>query len=76
MKHLLILLLILVSFYGHSQNKSDWYILGETGFNQVNGKNKIHFGIGAEYFISSSKSFTFRLKYFKNGIDYFKEASS
>lgn len=75
MKHFLIAFLILISFNSISQNKNDWYILGETGFNQVNGKNKIHFGFGAEYFISGSKSFIFRLKYFKNGINYFKKSN-
>ena len=41
----------------------------------MNSTNKIHFGIGTQYFISDTKSFTFRVKYFKNGIDYYKEGN-
>lgn len=73
MKNLLSTIFLFFILGINSQEKKEWYFLSGTGFNEVNSKTKIHFSLGAEYFISNSKSFTFRLKYFKTGINYSKE---
>lgn len=77
MRNYLILIAMFLAFLNiRSQNKNDLYLLTETGFNKVNAKNEINFGIGAEYFLSKKSSLLFRLKYLKSGIDYFTEGSS
>ena len=76
MKNYFLLICSILFFLGlNSQNKKDWYLIAESGFNEVNSKNEIHFGIGAEYFFSNTRSFTFRLKYFKTGIDYYRKGN-
>lgn len=74
--YILSLTFIFVCSNLNGQNKNDWFIIGESGINKVNTKNKLNFGIGAEYYITKTKSFTLKLKYFKNGVDYFKKGSS
>ena len=76
MKKVLIIFLLIFTVNINSQEKKDWFYLLESGFNEVNSNNKTHFGIGAEYFISSSSSLTFRLKYLKSGINFYSEGNT
>lgn len=78
MKKTISLLLLIFTVIGNanSQNKSKFYFLGETGLNQVNNKNKLNFALGTEYYISNKSSLILKLKYFKNGIDFFQKGTS
>ena len=75
-KYFITVIVILIFSNLNGQDKKDWFILLETGLSKVNSKNNLTFGLGAEYFINKKSSFTLRVKYFKAGIDYFKEGTS
>ncbi len=68
------MMLIFFTVAASSQDENKMFVLFESGLNKVNSDFKIHFGGGVEYLLSKKSSLTLRLKYFKTGIDYNKEA--
>ncbi|WP_272150048.1 outer membrane beta-barrel protein [Tenacibaculum aiptasiae] len=67
-----LLFLILFITTSFSQQKKDMYLLTETGYQNLTNKTYIHFGIGAEYFLSKKSSLSLRIKYLNTGIEYHK----
>lgn len=65
-----VLAFLLLSFFSTvAQEKKETYFLLESGYENVNGSPKIHFGSGVERFISRRGSITLRMKYLHIGID-------